>query len=553
MPYIGQHHHRWIEQIVLFKALKHGILKYLTFHQFALKDDPYFLGKLRDSLLPHVTPYDEPSLRQLFLRVIKRHCAVSVREFVDTLRVKSLMDKSNDFQYVKYLYVNMSKTCLGMFRFIIHTGIYRHLNLMLEEVTFQSQINSLGVYTKSKLIELSLTGKLANIQIPVFMDISEESYMLLRNWYDEQKFLTSHISYETGPMECSTVSTIIEAMDSCFTGSTDKQRAISWLLWKLCEAIVKFDPKSIWKPILTGSAAESAQTFFIDEFDYVLMTNSKQIKHLVSRKTIFENAVTELIKVNNHPKLSLKSIQLTFDRYICLYVDYVDEIMRNTHISIDLVVATDLKKKVFLPHHNFLPLPRKQTVYKGDKAHSVESHEDGSTGPKLFSHWESRSWEIVFSQVENKLLLKLPAFVLEGYRLAKAFRIFRIILPTVPDLIRLGVTLNLHTQIRTYQLKTCVFFLTQQYTHDSSDIEGNNRWKWAIKIYEKLREFILLGNVKEFFATDRFIFRGEEQSCKHSKAAFTVILPRFHCCRVRKARLLIVDQILSVLREFQSL
>ena len=49
-----------------FKALKRGILEYLTFDHIALKDDPYFLGKLHGSLLPHVTPQDEPSLRQFF-------------------------------------------------------------------------------------------------------------------------------------------------------------------------------------------------------------------------------------------------------------------------------------------------------------------------------------------------------------------------------------------------------------------------------------------------------------------------------------------------------
>ena len=78
----------------------------------------------------------------------------------------------------------------------------------------------------------------------------------------------------------------------------------------------------------------------------------------------------------------------------------------------------------------------------------------------------------------------------------------------------------------------------------------------SIAIFEKLREFVVIGNAKEFFATDRYIFRGLdnkwEPECKHSEKALKVSLPRFLCCRRRKARLLIVDRIPSVLREYNG-
>ena len=41
--------------------------------------------------------------------------------------------------------------------------------------------------------------------------------------------------------------------------------------------------------------------------------------------------------------------------------------------------------------------------------------------------------------------------------------------------------------------------MTQHYVFDESDSEGNNQLKWAIAIFEKLREFVVVGNVKEFF------------------------------------------------------
>ena len=124
--------------------------------------------------------------------------------------------------------------------------------------------------------------------------------------------------------------------------------------------------------------------------------------------------------------------------------------------------------------------------------------------------------------------------------------------PILQKLIDLGVTLDIHKVIRTYYLKTCVFYLTQYYVCDDWDMKGYNRRKWAIAIYEKLRQFVMLGNVKEFFATDRYVFRGlhkSEAACVHDQEDFTASLPRFVCCRRRKARLLIIDEILCVLRE----
>ena len=94
--------------------------------------------------------------------------------------------------------------------------------------------------------------------------------------------------------------------------------------------------------------------------------------------------------------------------------------------------------------------------------------------------------------------------------------------------------------------------MTQDYVCDDSDIEENNRWKWAIAIYEKLREFVILGNTREFFATEQSMFKPLRAhdifECEHGEEDYNVALPRFFCCRRRKARLLIIDQILQVLR-----
>ena len=167
---------------------------------------------------------------------------------------------------------------------------------------------------------------------------------------------------------------------------------------------------------------------------------------------------------------------------------------------------------------------------------------------------ESQTLKSVFSLIENKLIKNLPTNAIEGCRLAKAYRIVHVIQPIVPKLIDLGVTVDIHAVIRTYHLKTCVFYLTKSYNRDKSDKRSFDRWKWAIAIFDKLREFILMGNIKEFFATYEYIFIDNEgeQECVHSEADFNVALPRFHCCRVRKARFLMVDQILKVLNLSQK-
>ena len=81
--------------------------------------------------------------------------------------------------------------------------------------------------------------------------------------------------------------------------------------------------------------------------------------------------------------------------------------------------------------------------------------------------------------------------------------------PIVPELIQLRVTQDIHNVIRTYHLKSCVFYLTENDVYTVDNAITNSRIQWAINIFAKLREFILLGNITEFFDTenDRYIFK----------------------------------------------
>ena len=236
-----------------------------------------------------------------------------------------------------------------------------------------------------------------------------------------------------------------------------------------------------------------------------------------------------------------------------------------THISIDLVPSTPVTRRVTLPHHNFLPVPRKQrpdsevsrSGPSSQTRHGPTSSKQDSVSMRASLYTDVMD-QTVFSQVENGLIKALPRHIVEGYRLSKAMRNNLIMQPIVPELIHLGVTQDIHNVIRTYHLKSCVFYLTENYVYTDEDAKKNNRLQWAIYIFAKLREFILLGNIMEFFDTEnnRYMFKqlpfaehDVKVECQHDGSDFNVALPRFYCCRVRKARLLMVDQILRVLRD----
>ena len=98
----------------------------------------------------------------------------------------------------------------------------------------------------------------------------------------------------------------------------------------------------------------------------------------------------EVLRIS-HPNLAFSKIELDRDgTYPCLHIMWVDE----------------------LPYQNIK-----------SRIKSLFSNERNT--PKLFTDMEK--FGTVYSPVENALIKALPAQVREGYRLAKAFRIVRII------------------------------------------------------------------------------------------------------------------------------
>ena len=100
-------------------------------HPF-LNDDPLFLAKLRDAILPHVREEHESKLVFWLRWVIKVPYPVSVREFYDTLWSKAFPKHTDHLQILKDFYTKIllgqknDITDVSIIESVVHIGIARH-------------------------------------------------------------------------------------------------------------------------------------------------------------------------------------------------------------------------------------------------------------------------------------------------------------------------------------------------------------------------------------------------------------------------------------------
>ena len=372
-----------------------------------LGDQSHFLAMLRDALLPHVRPEHETALNWRLLRAINEHHPMSLIEFFDALWWKSTSNEFNELHTLKNFYKKIlsvdtinyvhSTTRRGvqegditnamLMKFVIHIAISRHILLMLDFINDSAHKDTFDPYSKSKLLEWTLCSNLPMNKIHILKHIDSDSAALVKTLNIERQFLTSQISttmtlrqlfFTNTETVCeSVVAKILKRMDICKDNCSDneKAKAILWLLSKICKALEEKECGATWEPILVGSAAECTQAFFIDEFDYVLLTNSK-----LKRRDIKQALKTAALELTNthHPRLALEHMNLCISgNYPCLYITWVDVHLRNTRISVDLVPAWSLAYPVTLPHHNFLPVPREQQPGDATKPKSIKSSGNG--------------------------------------------------------------------------------------------------------------------------------------------------------------------------------
>ena len=239
-----------------------------------------------------------------------------------------------------------------------------------------------------------------------------------------------------------------------------------------------------------------------------------------------------------------------YRRYPCLCIAWAGQVYKDMAISIDIVPVYPTRQSTgsvshFEKHVNLPHSTEQQQDVSSEYQHMVGSDSMKKQDlamtkqtPNVYKHLY-KSNPLVVSELENHIILSVPEYIRQGYRLAKAIRIARLLQPLFSQLIFLGVTGDIHNTVRSYMIKTCILYLTHRYRHTDGDT--NSRFCWAIKTYSLLRKCVISGTMYEYFDSEKELFK-----CKH--ALSNEELPRFRCCRERKARLLIVDLLLDVLK-----
>ena len=343
--------------------------------------------------------------------------------------MKTLPNDSNHVEDLKDLYREILEkqkkyiTNISFIKVVIHIGIPRHISVMLDFINYLSQRYEFDTFTKSKLLECMISSKL-DIDHEL-LGIDSNNVAFVKELLNKRSIFASQLCsnmcqlFKTHFQSTNhdVMRRILAQMDNCGkTCTTDeKKHAVAWLLSQVCRALEEVDPGATYEPILTGSAAECTQALFFDEFDYLLLTKKDLEKGRFQDR--LQKMVSKMAKRAYHLRLSIDSLTVNCRGfYPCLNIEWVDEELRNTNISIDLILVVPLRLPVSLPHHNFLPVPRDhqpndgvspQRVSLQNQDTEIVDHGEGSTTktknvPRLFTELrELRTSDIVFSQIEK--------------------------------------------------------------------------------------------------------------------------------------------------------
>ena len=126
--------------------------------------------------------------------------------------------------------------------------------------------------------------------------------------------------------------------------------------------------------------------------------------------------------------------------------------------------------------------------------------------------YESSEGNLYTSLLENRIIKLIPGYVRMGYKIAKAVRLSSLLLPIFPQLRVLGLTDDIHNIIRTYMLKSCVFYLINTWKLKN---KCNKPTCWDIAIYGLLKYCLVIRELWKYFGNGPnivYLFRCEHQS-----------------------------------------
>ena len=413
---------------------------------------------------------------------------------------------------------------------VLKVGIFRHIELLFEKYKYTVKTLLMNdilaqLYVKRYIIRATEPSRdLSTL-------IMKEDLLALHAFYDGLGIISStvlplrydDILKSQSPIKI--IQILFQKMKSLKNKESEKiNEDVKTMMKGISLELERFVGKCSF--ILVGSKCEETQSFYPNEFDFFL--NLKQISNInkAHLKGLLEKAVAAFsCKNNSRLILDEFSVQST-KRFLCLHATWIGLNYPDLPISIDIIPV----KSYF---NDFFKYMRFKTHFYLNRCYYIRS---------LTFHDFHSSKIIYVSAIENLIIISIPKTIRKGYILAKALRVKSLLMPIFPHLIIIGVTDDIHDIIRTYMLKTCVMFLT----HNAKAVTKlcNNRICWTIAIFGLLRYCLLKGALFEYFD-----YRGLF-SCEHvSNDAAT---ERYLCCRKNKARLLIVDRLLNVLRYFRT-
>ena len=118
---------------------------------YMINDDPVFITKLRDALLPHIELNHERMLRLRLSKAIMESYPMLFLECVDALWSKAVTDESNDLQNIKDLHRDILKsrnkdiTNASVIKTIINSGISRHIGIIFDLINDSSHTDKLNI------------------------------------------------------------------------------------------------------------------------------------------------------------------------------------------------------------------------------------------------------------------------------------------------------------------------------------------------------------------------------------------------------------------------
>ena len=124
---------------------------------------------------------------------------MAVREFYDSMWSESLPKERNEGKEIRAIYCDLLEgdqeiTNEAIAKIVLHIGIPRHINAMLDIINDPSLIENVDDYTKSRLLQWAISSNFPIHKLSLLRHIDNSNTLLVKQLSDERNFFSSQIS-----------------------------------------------------------------------------------------------------------------------------------------------------------------------------------------------------------------------------------------------------------------------------------------------------------------------------------------------------------------------